>query len=178
MGTESKTLAMAAAALLTFSGSSPLWSQNQDNINALFHKGRSAYYAGKMDVAYQLLSQVAAANPQHFETQALLAQIKSQMKPGGSSLQVTYSSVILAKVDFADVTLQEALQGLSVLSKNASAGKVIPNFIVKSPELNAARVTLSLNNVPLNEVISYLGELTGSKASYDKHAVIFNAITG
>lgn len=144
-----------------------------DDINALFQMGKAAYYKGDLETAQQLLSQVAARNPQHFETKALLAQIRTQKKPDGSSLRKQYESVTLAKVEFADVTLQEALDGLRVLSKNTSNGKVIPNFIVKDPTLGTKQVSLNLSGMPLTEVIQYLAQVTGSKASYDQHAVVF-----
>ncbi|MDB6075033.1 MAG: hypothetical protein JWO89_2673, partial [Verrucomicrobiaceae bacterium] len=40
-----------------------------------------------------------------------------------------------------------------MLSKKATADKVQPNFIVKSPDLNKTPITVSLTNVPLTEAI-------------------------
>lgn len=148
-----------------------------DDVNSLFQMGRAAFYKGDLETAEKLLSQVAAKNPGHFETKALLAQIRSQMKPEGS-LKKTYQAVILPKIEFSDVTLQEAIEGLRVLSKTASSGKVIPNFIIKDPTLGAKTINLNLNNVPLTEVIQYLADVVGGRAVYDKHAVIFTGAAG
>lgn len=144
-----------------------------DDINTLFQQGRAAYYNGNFELASQLLGQVLAANPKHFETQAILAQIKSQSK-GKASLQKQYSTVILPKFQVSEVTLGESLEALTIITKNASNGKVQPNFVVKTPELNTARITLSLSDVPLTEVIRYLAEMAKAKTTWDQHAVMFS----
>lgn len=142
------------------------------DVATLFQQGRAAYYKGDLETAKALLSQVAAMRPDHFETKALLASIDTYLKTD-SSLKKTYGSVAIPKIDFTDVTLSEALQALSAMAKNASGGKVTPNFIVKHPDLGKKQITLNLANVPLTEVINYLADLTGAKATYDQHAVTF-----
>ena len=145
-----------------------------DDLNALFQQGRAAYYSGNLDLARELLSQVLAANPRHFETKALLAQIQVQTK-GQSTLQKQYRAVIIPKFQVTDVTLAEGLEALGIFAKNASNGKVQPNFVVKSPELNSAKITLALTDVPLTEVIRYLAEISKAKTTWDQHAVMFTA---
>lgn len=146
-----------------------------DDVNQIFQMGRAAYYKGDMETAYQLLKQVEARNPQHFETKALLAQIRSQMKPNTGSLKRTYEAVILPKVEFSEVTVEEAVEGLRALSKNASGGKVMPNIIIKDPAVASKSLSLNLRNVPLTEAIQYVASIGGAKVTYDKHAVMFTA---
>lgn len=143
-----------------------------DDVNQIFQMGRAAYYKGDMETAYQLLKQVEARNPKHFETKALLAQIRSQMKPDTGSLKRTYESVILPKVEFSEVTVEEAMEGLRALAKGATAGKVMPNIIVKDPALNAKTLSLNLHNVPLTEAIQYVASIAGARVTYDKHAAM------
>ncbi len=144
-----------------------------NDINSIFQQGRTAYYKGDFELAKKLLDQVLAANPNHFETKAILAQIAVQAKKGGS-LQKQYAAVIIPKFDITDVTLTESLQALVILAKNASNGKVQPNLIVKTPELNTGKITLSLHDMPLTEVIRYLGEMANAKVTWDLHAVVFS----
>lgn len=148
-----------------------------EDINALFQMGKAAYYKGDLEIAQQLLSQVAARDPKHFETKALLAQISTQMKPNTSSLKRQYQSVTLPKVEFADVTLQEALDALRMLSKAKTEGKIIPNFLIKDPALAAKPVQINLSNVPMTEIIQYLAQMTGARVTYDQHAVVFAGLT-
>lgn len=143
-----------------------------EDLNAVFQQGRAAYYKGDLDTAYKLLSRVAAANPRHAETANMLAYIRANHQPKDESLKAQYSSVTLPKVEMADVTLTEAIEGLRAMSKNASNGKVTPNVIVKGEELGQRKLTLSLSNVPLSEALNYVTQLVGAKATYDKHAVI------
>ncbi|WP_409216698.1 hypothetical protein [Prosthecobacter sp.] len=145
-----------------------------EDLNAVYQQGRAAYYRGDMANAFQLLSRVAAANPKHTETANMLAYIRAHHKPEENTLKTQYAAVLLPKVEMADVTLTEALEGLRVLSKNASGGKVTPNVIVKGEELAQRKLSLSLTNVPLTEALNYVTQLVGAKATYDKHAVILS----
>lgn len=145
-----------------------------EDLNAVYQQGRAAYYKGDLETAYRLLSRVAAANPKHVETANMLAYIRANYQPKDNSLKSQYAGVILPKVELDDVTLTEAIEGLRVLSKNASGGKVSPNVIVKGEELGQRKLSLSLANVPLDEALNYVTQLVEAKATYDKHAVILS----
>jgi hypothetical protein len=106
----------------------------------------------------------------------MLAYIRANHRKVDTTLKDQYATVILPKVEMADVTLTEAIEGLRALSKNASGGKVVPNVIVKGEELGQRKLSLSLANIPLTEALSYVTQLTSSKATYDKHAVILTTM--
>lgn len=148
-----------------------------DDLNALYQKGREAFHKGDFATAQVFLTQVAAANPAHPDTQNMLRYIKAHAKPEASTLRRDYAGVTIPKIEMEEVTLTEALAGLRVLSKNASNGKVSPNVIVKGADLGTKKLTLSLSNVPLSEALEYLAQLTGSKVSYEKHAAIMSDAT-
>lgn len=146
-----------------------------EDLNAVYQQGRTAFYKGDLDTAQQLLSRVAAANPKHVETANMLAYILAHHRPVDNTLKNQYAAVLLPKVEMADVTLTEAIEGLRAMSKNASAGKVMPNVIVKGEELANRKLSLSLSNVPLSEALNYVTQLVSAKATYDKHAVILSS---
>jgi hypothetical protein len=148
-----------------------------DDINALFQQGRAAYYKGDLPLAKRLLTQVNAVDPRHIETRAILARIRLEMPDDAPSLKERYTSVRLAKVDIQDATLAECLEALTIMSRNASNGKVQPNLILKSPNKAATKVTLALTDVPLPAAIDYVAELSGTKARWEKHAVVFASLT-
>lgn len=157
-------------------GMAPHMASASDDLTALFQQGRAAYYKGDLELAKALLTQVQARDPQHFETRALLAQINASLaNNAGSSLKKKYGSVVIPKLELADVTLTEALQALSILSKNASQEKVVPNFIVKDQTARDAPISLSLSSIPLPEAINYLANLSNTRAQYEDHAVVFVA---
>lgn len=149
-----------------------------DDLQALFQMGRSAYYKGDLEQAHQLLSQVAARQPNHFETKALLAQIRMKMKGGEGSLKKTYAGVTLSKIEFVDVTLEEAVEALRSISKSASEGKVTPNVIIRDASLKDKPLSLQLSNIPLTDAIEYLARLAGARAVYEQHAVMLVSATG
>lgn len=147
-----------------------------DDINTLFQQGRAAFHKGDFETANTLLTQVSAAAPNHVETQNMLRFIRANQKVNVSTLKKDYGAVVLPKLDLQDVTLNEALDGLRVMSKNASGGKVTPNVIVKGAALGEKKISLSLSNIPLPEAIEYLAQLSGSKATYEKHAVVLSEV--
>ncbi len=171
---KASVLATASSAVF-FLGVTPV---NAEDLNAVFQQGRAAFYKGDMETAQRLLSRVSAANPKHQETANMLGFIRANHKAADNTLKHQYAAVVLPKVEVTDVTLMEALDALRALSKNATAGKVSPNVLVKGAELGQRKLSLSLSNVPLSEVLNYMTELVGAKATYDKHAVIVSTRTG
>lgn len=167
--------ALCVAAVAGMNGL-PARAADKETINTLFQMGKAAYYKGELEQALQFLSQVESMDPRHFETRAMLAQIRLNLKSTGDmSLKKRYEGVMLSKIEFSDLTLQEALDGLRVMSKNASEGKVIPNFIVQDPALNTKTLSLNLSGLPLSEAIQYLARVAGCKVVYEKHAVLFTS---
>lgn len=148
-----------------------------DDINALFQQGRAAYYKGDLALAKRLLTQVNAADPRHIETRAILARIKLEQPDDGPSLKERYTAVRLPKVDIQDATLAECLEALTIISRNASGGKVSPNFILKAQDKASTKVSLALTDVPLATAIDYVAEMSGTKARWEKHAVVIAGVT-
>lgn len=146
-----------------------------EDLNAVYQQGRAAFYQGDFEKAQQLLTRVEAANPKHPDTVRMLAYIRANHKPAENTLKNQYAAVVLPKVEMSDVTLTEAIDGLRTLSKNASGGKVTPNVIIKGEEVGQRKLSLALSNIPLSEALNYVTQLTGTKAAYDKHAVILSA---
>ncbi|HSI64126.1 MAG TPA: hypothetical protein VLE43_13445 [Candidatus Saccharimonadia bacterium] len=169
-------LTLAIAVLGTALMSIP--ARAADDTYVLFEEGKAAFQAGQFEMAREKLSTVAERNPNHLPTQAMLAQIKQKIGVDNTKLRKAYSSVIIEKIDFADVSLEEAVDALRLLSKKASGDKVVPNIIIKSPEIGKKSVTLTLSKVPLTEVLNYLAELTGAKLTYDTSAVMFTSRAG
>ena len=146
------------------------------DLQILFNQGREAYYKGNIELARQLLGQVLVQNPKHFETRAILASINANYKKDDASLRKQYAAVTIPKFDVTEASLSESLQALAIMASDASGGKVKGNFIVRNPELGKTPVTLSMTNVPMDELLSYLAEMSRARLTWDKHAVVFNGI--
>jgi hypothetical protein len=98
----------------------PVMAQKAADLNTVFQQGRAAFYKGDIAQAKVLLAQVLSVAPNHFESKALMAQIMTYDKGADTSSKATYSAVVLPKVDFSDVTLSEACQGLAVMAKTTT----------------------------------------------------------
>jgi len=151
-------------------------SVQASDINTLYQEGRAAFHKGDMETAYTMLSQVAAASPNHVDTQNMLRHIKATQKVNVSTLKRDYAAVVIPKLEMEEVTLNEALDGLRMLSKNASAGKVTPNVLVKGAGVGEKKFSLKLANIPVSEALEYFAQLTGSKVIYEKHAVVISGL--
>lgn len=166
-------LLLLAAVLAAFA---PSTVRAADDLHVVYEEGRAAFNAGQFDLARERLAYVLSKAPGHLPTQAMLAQIERQIGPDNTLLRKSYEKVILERVEFAEVTLDEALQAVRMLARKATQDKVSPNVIIKSPDLAKKPVTLSLSQVPLSEVLNYLAQLTGGRLIYDKTAVVISSV--
>ena len=164
-------LLSAFAAFVFVLGLSP-FAKAQD-LHVTYEEGRAAYNAGQLELAREKLNIVAAKNPSHIPTQAMLAQIQQKLGVDNTQLRKSYEQIILPKIEFTDVELSEAIQAVRMLTKKATNEKTVPNIILKTPDLGNKLVSINLNNVPLSEVLNYLAQLSGAKLTYDKTAVMF-----
>src|SRR4051812_20888974 len=166
-------LLVVAAVLAAFA---PTSVRAADDVYVSYEEGRAAFNAGQYDIAREKLAYVLSKAPDHLPTRAMLAQIEAQLGPDNTILRKNYEKIILDRVEFADVSLDEALQAVRMLSLKASQNKVAPNVIVKDPEAGKKILSLNLARVPLSEVLSYLAQLTNSRLVYDKTAVLITSM--
>ena len=164
---------IAGVAAIMLGGFAVPVSVGANEMQVVFQQGKALFFQGKFSEAKPLLEQVAAADPRHMETQAMLARIKLQEKQG-PTLMDKLATVRLETVEFDDVTVPEALEGLKALSKAASGGKVVPNFIVRGEAEMTKRIKLSLKNISLTDAIKYVAELSGTQCRYEANAVTFS----
>jgi hypothetical protein len=166
-------LLVIAAVLAAFA---PTSVRAADDVYVSYEEGRAAFNAGQFEIAREKLAYVLSKAPDHLPTRAMLAQIEAQLGPNNTMLRKSYEKVIIDKVEFADVTVDEALQALRMLSLKASQNKIAPNVIVKSPDIGKKVISLNLTQVPLTEVLNYVAQLSGSRIVYDKNAVVIGSI--
>lgn len=144
-----------------------------NDMEAIFQQARQLYYQGRYKEAKPLLEQVVAADPRHTQSQAMLARIKMEEKQG-PTLADQLAGIVIPKIEFSEVTVPEALEGLKVLAKNATDGKAAPNFIVRNGEAMTRPISLKLENIPLSDALRYVAELSGTICRYEKNAVVFS----
>lgn len=147
-------------------------------LHVLYQDGRAAFYAGQFDVAREKLAKVLAVNPNHTQSRAMMAQIEEKLGKDNVMLRKSYEKIIIDKIEFADVELSEAILAVRMKAKAVTQDKVIPNIILKTPEIGKKTVSLNLSNMPLSEVLNYLAQVAGVRISYDTAAVLFTSPAG
>ncbi len=147
-------------------------------LHVLYQDGRAAFYAGQFDIAREKLAKVLAVNPNHTQSRAMMAQIEEKLGKDNVMLRKSYEKIIIDKIEFADVELSEAILAVRMKVKAVTQDKVIPNIILKTPEIGKKTVSLNLSNMPLSEVLNYLAQVAGVRISYDTAAVLFTSPAG
>ncbi|MDB6073083.1 MAG: hypothetical protein JWO89_723 [Verrucomicrobiaceae bacterium] len=99
---------------------------------------------------------------------------KPGVLPEGSAVVTHAKQIILPRAEFAAATVQEVIEFLQVKARNLDPKHEGINIINKSDANSPARITLSLINVPVFEVLNYTAELAGLKIEAGEHALILS----
>ena len=171
MKTSMLLLAAVFAALV------PATVQAVDDLHVIYEEGRAAFNAGEFQLAREKLAYVLTKNPTHLPTRAMMAQIERVMGVDNVMLRKSYEKIIIDRIEFADVELNDAITAVRLKAKMATNDKVALNLIIKNPELGKKIVSINLTQVPLTEVLHYLAQLAGGRLTYDKTAVMISSLT-
>ena len=77
-------------------------------------------------------------------------------------------------VDFYQLTIDEALEILTIKIEQQTDKKITPNFIIHDPEgaFKNRTVTMQLKNMPANTLLEYIANQARASIRYDRHAII------
>ena len=170
-----KRLITMAGALLALCLFAPL-AQAQNSDEALYKRGLSAYEGGNYDAAYKIFSDLVKRHPNHakiryYQRNARVRALAGAPKAG---LEAQLRAINIAEISLEDASLDLVFQYLSQKATELSGGKVTANFIYRGPkeEHEKGQISLKLSNVPLTEVIRYIGEMSGTHFKYEQHAIV------
>ena len=97
---------------------------------------------------------------------------------GSDKITQKLRTIIFPKVEFDGATLVEVVELLRVRSRDLDPeGKGISFVVSVPPEARDKQVSLNLLNVPMEELLRYVGEMCGVGYKVDDHAVIFLSLT-
>lgn len=99
-------------------------------------------------------------------------------KTGRDYLLQKLDTLIFPKIDFTGVTLDEAVELLRVRSRDLDPeGKGVGFIVNAPPETRNKTFSLSLQSVPLVELLRYISETVGAHYKVDDYAVTFTSIS-
>ena len=97
---------------------------------------------------------------------------------GSDKITQKLRTIIFPKVEFDGATLVEVVELLRVRSRDLDPeGKGISFVVSVPPEARDKQVSLNLLNVPMEELLRYVGEMCGVGYKVDEHAVIFLSLS-
>lgn len=170
-----KRIITVAGALLAFCLFAPL-AQAQNSDEALYKRGLAAYEGGNFETALKIFTDLAKRHPNHakiryYQRNARLRVAAGAPKPG---LEAQLRAINIAEISLEDASLDLVFQYLSQKASELTGGKVTANFIYRGPkeEHEKGQISLKLSNVPLTEVIRYVGEMSGTHFKYEQHAIV------
>lgn len=165
---------LAAAPLATAQGSGNQAEQS-------YKAGLAAVEKGDQAAAKTAFEHALKLNPSHANARFHLLQLRGAGgRMAAKAREIKLQKVVLATVQFDDVSLQEALEAIDLLVRKATKEQFSPNFVVQDStgELAEKKVTLQLKNVPAHMVLKYTLDLTQSAARYDEHAILIHPLPG
>ncbi len=146
------------------------------DVQQLLTDAQTAYMRGDFETARANFEMVYKLDPRNQTAIAYLKRIKleqAQKGGGGASTEKRLAAVLIPKIEFREATLREALDFLRTKVNDATGGKEPVNFVMQLPEdAAAAKITVSLANIPFTEALRYIGSLAGVNFVYDKYAIV------
>lgn len=123
--------------------------------------------------------ETAAAQTPALRTMSEAGVPKPAEPPGNTNAPSTVgitrklSSIIFPKIDFRDATVRDAFEFLAMKSKSLDPEGQGIHFVLKLGDGSGSgtRITLTLNNVPLIEVVKYVTNLANLKYKIEPFAV-------
>lgn len=155
----------------------PLEAEAQNTVQQSYNRGVALFNQGKFDEALVLFEQVLKVRPDLVYARNYAAKCKTSMAQNlgpKNDLEGRLGRLIIPEINFNEAPLGDVLDYFSARAQEISGGTVTVNFIYKgsSEQRSNTLITLSLRNVPMNEALKYVGQLSQSAIKYEEHAVV------
>lgn len=147
------------------------------NLQEVYNEAVNLYKEKQYAEALVLFDAVLKAKPGFVYARNYASKCRTALSANltpKNDLEGKLAKVTLPLVEFNAAPIGDVLQFLSTRAGEISKGTVSPNFIYKgTPEQrDSTLVSLNLRNVPMTEVLRYIGQLTRTKFIYEEHAVV------
>lgn len=168
--------------IILLAGALFLWSSfpaaAEATVQQVYEDAIRAYHSGDLVSAKAGLERVVRADPRFSTARAQLAVITHKLKEreasGATAMQRDLESVIVPSIDFNDATLGSVIEFIPQKTAELTDKKIQPSIVFRGDPalLTQKKVTLKLTNMPMSEVLRYVGELTGIEFKFEKYAIV------
>lgn len=140
-----------------------------------FVKGLRSFTDGDTTAAKEYLTTALQADPKHRQAALLMQRLQMQERTGGN-LEQRATAVIIPSFDVKDASLSTVLDYLPQAAAEHSNGTLALNIIrLFTTELaDETKITLSIRNAPVTEILRYVAQSAGLQVQYQPHAVVMS----
>jgi len=140
-----------------------------------FVKGLRSFTDGDTAAAKGYLTAALQADPKHRQSALLMQRLQMQERAGGN-LEQRATAVIIPSFDVKDASLSTVLDYLPQAVAEHSNGTLALNIVrLFTPEVaNETKVTLSIRNAPVTEILRYIAQSAGLQLQYQPYAVVLS----
>lgn len=132
--------------------------------------------------AEKRLQQLLAEYPDNVTLQELLQQIQQRRGTApdtAANLRAMLQQLIVPQLDIRDAPVQDVLEQLRAHSRQLDPATNGVNIVwLASPEAAQKRITLTLRQIPLGEVLRYVAQAAGVQLHVEAHAVVYRPFPG
>lgn len=146
-----------------------------------YAKGEAALKAGKILDAKAAYQAALKLEPNHGNAKFRLLSMKNLSASAKlNARKAQLKSIILPKVVFEDLTLEESLEALGVMIEKASEERFIPNFVIDDPSnaVSQRKVNLRLRNIPASVALKYVLSQAKARELWDPHVITVRPMNG
>lgn len=145
--------------------------------NEIYAEAQALFKAKNWKEAEKRFAYLAKKHPQHAKIRYFLNNSRLNGRvdrvPAGT-VEGDLSKIVLPQINLEDASLELVFEFLTSRVKELSGGATNVNFIYRGPQESREmqNINLRLSNVPVTEVIRYVGELSGTHFKYERHAIV------
>lgn len=171
-----RTKAIVAASIILALPTHAETSQTKaQQVQVLYESGLKAAKQGRGAEAKKAFEEVLRRDPNHGHARFQIGRIPVMVaKAKSDQRSARFTKTIIPKVDFHQIPLSDAVGALTLMASDVTDKTFAPNFVINDPsgKLQQRTVTLSLNQVPLKNVLQYMMQQTGGSLKLSPHAVL------
>ncbi|MEM7010449.1 MAG: hypothetical protein AAF585_03095 [Verrucomicrobiota bacterium] len=164
---------LAAAFLTPMAGA----DDQKKKDNEIYAEAQALFKAQKWEEAEKRFSYLAKRYPQHAKIRYFLNNVrvnKAAGKKAPGTAEDALSKIVIPQINLQDASLELVFEFLAAKVEELSGGETSVNFIYRGPQESREmqNINLRLSNIPVSEVIRYVGELSGTHFKYEPHAIV------
>ena len=149
-------------------------------VATLYQQGLAALNDGDMELARMSFTEVLRIQPSHGNARYHLLNLKQRGPELAAKVRKKkLEQIKVPKVDFAEISMTDAIEALGIMIEKETKGKFSPNFIVQDPKgvFESSSITMKLGAVPANVVLEYILRMGDGSARYDEHAIVIRPLS-